>query len=143
MARSLSRETVGGSESPNSGMPLADAFRYRGAAGLEHEDLAGDVGIDVGLREKGADLAARDALDHFGEGGLHCALEGQPHLDDGPGFSRLQERLFRGGVDVFEEADHVVVADHGADSVWAAAVTLAVQLGHRVRNRRGAMVSLS
>ena len=78
MARSLSRETVGGSESPNSGMPLADAFRYRGAAGLEHEDLAGDVGIDVGLGQKGADLAARDALDHFREGGLHCALEGQP-----------------------------------------------------------------
>src|SRR2546421_5076660 len=70
IARSLSRETVGGSESPNSGMPLADAFRYRGAAGLEHEDLAGDVGIDVGLGQKGADLAARDALDHFGEGGL-------------------------------------------------------------------------
>ena len=98
MARSLSRETVGGSESPNSGMPLADAFRYRGAAGLEHEDLAGDVGIDVGLGQKGADLAARDALDHFREGGLHCALEGQPHLDDGPGFSMGQPQKRASGL---------------------------------------------
>jgi hypothetical protein len=71
----------------------------------------------------------------FGEPPLHRALEGQPRLPDRFHLAGFDKRPLDGGVDAFEDAHGVVMPDHRAHSVGAAAVVIPVQLRHHVRDR--------
>jgi hypothetical protein len=66
---------------------------------------------------------------------FHGALEGEACLDDGGDFAGVEEGALDWDVEVFEERDDVVVADHGADGVGTAAVVVAVQFAQAVGDR--------
>ena len=65
----------------------------------------------------------------------HRALEGAASFVNGGGLAGVDQRALERGVEIFQERDHVVVPEDGADARRPAAEMIPVQLAQPVRDR--------
>src|SRR4051794_32387719 len=104
---------------------------------LEHEDLHGEVRIDVVVAHEADDLASRQALDLLADLRLHDALPASAEIEHGARLARVGERLLAVREAVLEDDEHAVVAERGLRLRRAAAGGARERADDGVRDRGG------
>src|SRR4029079_6549200 len=102
---------------------------------LQDERLDREVRVAVHLRQEPDHFAARELFDRFREGLAHRVLERVARCLDGLEAPGIDQRPLDRGVDVLEEADHVVRAHHGARAARPSSEALPVNADDCVGDR--------